>query len=120
MEIVIIRRNNAVLDAEKGLCEGGNSPAHNGLALEFHASNWGERPNPLRGWRTDRWKYVETIDNGDGLYNLIEDPLETQNLIEDPESSAARDQLGGQLATWVRSVPDTWPRVPQPEREVER
>ena len=88
--------------------------------MEYHSSNWGERPNPLRGWRTERWKYIESVDGGDELYSLIDDPLETFNLIDDAESSAIRHQLAAELADWVQSVPDPWPHVPIPEREVER
>ena len=104
----------------RGLCQGDDAPTRKGLALEYHSSNWGERPNPLRGWRTERWKYVESVDGGDELYSLVDDPLETFNLIDDAGSSAIRHQLAAELADWVQSVPDPWPHVPIPEREVER
>ena len=104
----------------RDLCEGGDEPVRKGLALEFHSSNWGETPNPLRGWRTDDWKYVSAVDGGVELYNLNVDRLETRNLIDHPESSGAQERLASGLAEWVRSVPDSWPDVSWPEREVER
>ena len=104
----------------QGLSRGEDTSSRAGLALEYHSSNWGERPNPLRGWRTEQWKYVESMDGGEELYDLIEDPLETHNLIDDGRSSANRQQLAEELAEWVQTVPDSWPRVPMPEREVER
>ena len=100
----------------RDLCEGGDSPVRDGLALEFHSSNWGETPNPLRGWRTADWKYIATIDGGDELYDLTADPLETHNLIDDSAADIDRRRLGAELEEWLASVPDSWPVVPRPER----
>ena len=104
----------------RSLCEGGDEPVRDGLALEFHSSNWGETPEPLRGWRTPDWKYVSTIGGGDELYKLPEDPGETRNLIDDPESATAQHRLAAELEAWLGTIPDSWPEVPRPEREVKR
>jgi hypothetical protein len=102
----------------RDLVEGGDTPVHDGVALEYHSSNWGERPAPLRGWRTEDWKYVETVGGDDELYDLCCDPLETRNLIDEPSASGARDQMRGALHRWLRETGDQWPEVPIPRREV--
>ena len=104
----------------RSLCEGGDESVRDGLALEFHSSNWGETPEPLRGWRTPDWKYVSTIGGDDELYKLTEDPGEMRNLIDDPESATARQRLAAELEAWLGTARDSWPEVPRPEREVKR
>ena len=89
-----------------------------GVALEYHSSNWGERPAPLRGWRTEEWKYVETIGGDDELYDLSTDPLEQHNLAGDPASTAALERMKAQLHVWMSRTQDDWPDVPIPGREV--
>ena len=104
----------------RNLCEGGDDPVRNGLALEFHSSNWGETPEPMRGWRTADWKLVFTLRGEEELYDLTKNPLETSNLIHDPGVNSIRQQLAGELDDWIRRVPDSWPQVSMPEREVVR
>ena len=101
------------------LARGGDEPVHDGIALEYHSSNWGERPAPLRAWRTEDWKYVATDGGDDELYDLRADPLERHNLSEDPAAAAAaREQLRAALAAWLERTGDTWPEVPVSDREV--
>jgi uncharacterized sulfatase len=102
----------------RGLVEGGDMPVHDGVALEYHSSNWGERPAPLRGWRTEDWKYVETLGGDDELYDLRADPLEARNLIGDPAARDARERMRRALHDWLERTGDRWPNVPIPEREV--
>lgn len=102
------------------LSEGGNDPVRQGLAMEFHSSNWGEPPTPMRGWRTDDRKYIETVGGDDELYNLSDDPLETRNLISEAREAAFLQNMQDQLRTWLRYSDDPWPEVPQPERLVQR
>lgn len=75
-------------------------------------------PN-VRGIRTDRWKYIH-YPHGDGtpdrhkaeLYDLAADPGEDKNLIDDPASSAVREQLSKDLARLIREAgadPDAMP-----------
>ena len=100
------------------LARGGDEPVHDGIALEYHSSNWGERPAPLRAWRTEDWKYVATGGGDDELYDLRADPLERHNLSEDPAAAAARERLWTALAAWLERTGDTWPEVPVSDREV--
>ncbi|MBI3969697.1 MAG: sulfatase-like hydrolase/transferase [Chloroflexi bacterium] len=102
----------------RALAEGGDEPAHDGIALEYHSSNWGERPAPLRSWCTEDWKYVETVGGDDELYNLRADPLERHNLIDEPAAAEARAAMQSALHAWLRQSGDRWPEVPVPEREV--
>jgi uncharacterized sulfatase len=97
-----------------------DEPPHfdGGVGLEYHSANWGERPAPLRGWRTEGWKYVETIGGDDELYDLRSDPLEQRNLVDDPGSVAALEHAQSQLRAWMARARDDWPRVPIPDREV--
>jgi len=100
------------------LVDGGREPVREGLAFQFHSSNWGERPTPLRGWRTERWKYVEAPGGGEEFYDLVEDPGETRNRIDDREAGASIAAMRASLRTWTEGAGDPWPSVPMPEREV--
>jgi arylsulfatase A-like enzyme len=107
-----------------------------GVGLEYHSANWGERPAPLRGWRTEEWKYVETNGGDDEqpstgaagaqgvrvrgveLYDLRTDSLEQHNLIDDPKAASDLERVKTQLHAWMAQTGDNWPSVPVPEREV--
>jgi N-acetylglucosamine-6-sulfatase len=78
-------------------------------------------PN-VRGVRTDDWKYIH-YPNGEGrpdtqkaeFYNLREDPGETRNLIDAPESKPRVGELRLELARLIREAgaePDRMPRDP--------
>jgi arylsulfatase A-like enzyme len=97
-----------------------DAPVHQdgAVALEYHSSNWGERPAPLRGWRTEEWKYVATVGGDDELYRLTDDPLEQRNLIDDPAAAADLRRARAQLSAWMARTGDDWPNVPVPDREV--
>jgi arylsulfatase A-like enzyme len=102
----------------RALAEGGDTAVHDGVALEYHSSNWGERPAPLRGWRSEDWKYVETVGGDDELYDLAHDPLERHNLIDDPSTASERAAMKAALHIWLAETGDRWPEVPIPPREV--
>ncbi|MGC9468572.1 MAG: sulfatase-like hydrolase/transferase [Anaerolineae bacterium] len=56
---------------------------------------------PVRMIRTDAWKYVHRYPYGPNeLYDLINDPDETRNLIEDPNQQARVAALEGELEAW--------------------
>jgi len=97
-----------------------DAPPHagGGVGLEYHSSNWGERPAPLRGWRTEEWKYVETVGGDDELYDLRSDALEQRNLAGEAGARADLERARTQLRAWMARTGDTWPDVPVPDREV--
>ena len=97
---------------------GGDEAVHDGVALEYHSTNWGEYPVPLRSWLTEDWKYVETIGGDDELYDLSEDPLERVNLIQDPRAVGTRQKMKTALYRWLENTSDSWPNVPMPDRGV--
>ncbi|MBI3970909.1 MAG: sulfatase-like hydrolase/transferase [Chloroflexi bacterium] len=113
----------------RALIKGGDVGVHDGVALEYHSTDWGEHPMPLRGWRTEDWKYVE-VARGPGvrvpfgaprweaesaeLYDLTNDPLETRNLIHEPAYAAQCRRLRDQLYGWLGESGDRWPEVALP------
>jgi arylsulfatase A-like enzyme len=86
--------------------------------LEHHSSNWGDFPAPLRAWRTEDWKYVESPSGGEELYDLRADPLERRNLIDDPTAAEPRQRLRHALYAWMEQTADPWPDVPVPSQLV--
>jgi arylsulfatase A-like enzyme len=104
----------------RGLTEGGDTPVREGLALEYHSANWGERPAPLRGWVTREAKYVEGPDGPEELYDLRADPNEADNRVGDPASAGTRLRLRTALASWLGESGDRWPAIPRPAREIPR
>ena len=102
----------------RSLAEGGDQPVHNGIALEYHSCAWGDPPAPLRGWRTEDWKYVETVEGAMGgnheLYDLRADPLERHNRIDDPTAAGSLERMRGALHVWLRATGDSWPEVARP------
>jgi arylsulfatase A-like enzyme len=99
--------------------DGGNGSGHDGLALEYYAANWGERPVPLRGWVTDRWKYVIELDRPVELYDLKSDPGESINRVNDPDCRKVLEQLQADLESWQQAANDPWPDFPKPETYVD-
>jgi len=84
-------------------------------------------PN-VRGVRTDTWKYVH-YPNGDGypdtfkaeLYNLEKDPLETNNLIDDPKAAPMLAKLKAELRRLLKvtgALPDRMPVKPEIRQEL--
>jgi choline-sulfatase len=56
---------------------------------------------PVRMIRTRAWKYVHRYPYGPHeLYDLVNDPDETCNLIDDPAQQARRVEMEAQLETW--------------------
>jgi arylsulfatase A-like enzyme len=55
--------------------------------------------------RTDDWKLVHFVDHDDGqLFNLREDPDEMENLWDDPDAQAKKQELRDTLLEWrIRS-----------------
>jgi arylsulfatase A-like enzyme len=78
-------------------------------------------PN-IRGVRTDRWKLIR-YPHGDGspqrhlseLYDIQNDPLETRNLINDPDQMSNIEQLSRQLAELMAATGITEDKMPLDE-----
>ena len=97
---------------------GAGEPVRAGLAFQFYSFNWGERPTPLRYWRTEPWKSVESPVCGEEFYDVLEDPGETRNHIDDREAGPSIATMRASLRTWTKGAGDLWPSAPMPEREV--
>ena len=62
---------------------------------------------PTRMIRTQRWKYVHRYPDGPNeLYDLVNDPLETRNLVDDPAHSARVSRLRTDLEAWYDTYVD--------------
>ena len=101
---------------------------------------------PKRAVRTQRWKYIRrfdqwptttmpNIDNGpskqylmrnglagrtvhqDALYDLIFDPNESGNLVNDPAYAEPLAEMRGRLAAWMERTDDPLLRGPVPKPE---
>ena len=81
------------------------------MVTEFHSCNWTNPIGPLRMWRTEEWKYVESYHGDHELYNLANDPHECRNLIDDPAAAGVLASLKVGLRDWCERTGDTWPDV---------
>ena len=59
--------------------------------------------------RTSTHKYVKRHYENDELYDLVKDPGETNNVIDDPNYSAIKYQLMERLLTWYQETCDVVP-----------
>ena len=65
--------------------------------------------------RTAQWKYVhDPLGDLDELYDLVNDPWELENVVENPEHREIVAELRLQLADWSIRTEDARP-VPLPE-----
>ena len=85
--------------------------------LYWHYPHY-HRTKPYGAVRSGNWKLIEFFEDGAlELYDLSNDPLETQNLMkENPEKA---DQLLKQLKAWRKSVDAQMP-VPNPDYDPAR
>lgn len=67
--------------------------------------DWGEF-YPIRCLVSDRFKLAINLLDTDELYDLAEDPGELHNLIDDPQSAAARDRLHDALLDEMDRIRD--------------
>ena len=94
-----------------GLVAGDDAPVRQGLAFEYYAVELGRHATPLRGWRTERWKYVEGRDGAEELYDLEWDAEERHNLVAHPAAAPAMEEMAEALRAWCRRTGDPWPDV---------
>ena len=52
------------------------------------------------------WKYIYTRNDLDELYDLDNDPMEMNSLVQSEEHRPLRDQLRGRLVDWMRETHD--------------
>jgi uncharacterized sulfatase len=71
---------------------------------------------PLRMLVHWPWKLVINLHRTDELYNLVEDPHELTNRIEDPEAAEQRDRLHQELIDWMDDHVDPQRGVPWQRR----
>jgi arylsulfatase A-like enzyme len=71
---------------------------------ESHGEVWGYFSQ--RMVRTKRWKYVYAAHTKDELYDLLEDPAELRNLIDDPEQAETLDKMKARLIGWNDATND--------------
>ncbi len=101
------------------LLEGSDESINTGIAFQYYAANWGEHPVPLRGWLTERWKYVEDIHGPVELYDLRNDLDEMKNRVSDPACKSLLAELRVEHKAWQSSNGDPWPNYPLPKSIVE-
>ena len=61
-----------------------------------------------RGVRTQRHMYARRESEPWVLYDLQQDPYELNNLVNDPGSSAIREELEEKLTAWMEKTGDSW------------
>ena len=62
---------------------------------------------PTRMIRTQRWKYVHRYPDGPNeLYDLVNDPLETRNLVDEPAYAGRVSALRADLEAWYDTYVD--------------
>ena len=79
--------------------KGEDQPWRNGLLYEYYwERNYPQTPT-IHALRGERYKYIHYtgIWDTDELYDLIEDPLETKNLIRDPKYKATVKEMNTEL-----------------------
>ena len=71
---------------------------------EYTAGTWG--PTPARMLRTRTHKLIFNAADRDELYNLVDDPCETSNRIDDPALATVRDDLYARLVGHMKRNDD--------------
>ena len=76
-----------------------NKPAESGKDSVVICDEYG----PNRMLRTPQWKYVYRYSNGpDELYDLINDPLERKNLVNEIEFKGQKELMAKELEEWFQ------------------
>jgi len=92
------------------LLEGRSISWDNDLFAQYSMWDWHQTGAVLRTYRTPRWKLVRDFKhkNKDELYDLVDDPAETQNLINspDPRVQMKLQSLNKKLLERMRSIND--------------
>ena len=85
---------------------GDDTPAawRDSFFIEYNSDTVFHRVNRMgyRAVRSERWKYIHYLDleGMDELYDLLRDPYEMENRIDDPGARPAIEQLRAKLENW--------------------
>jgi len=71
---------------------------------------------PIRSAFDGRYKLVINLLDQDELYDLDNDPGETDNLIDNPETTEIRDDLHNRIIDWINSTRDPFRGYPWANR----
>ncbi len=93
--------------------DGSRSLEDRPVTVEYHSITWGDKVIPLRARVETEWKLVVDPDGPIGLYNLVDDPGERVNRIED--TPAVLSRMNAALLDDLASANDPWPDVCRPQ-----
>jgi arylsulfatase A-like enzyme len=79
----------------------------------FDCLNTWTQSGCMRMVRKEDWKLVFDAEGGGQLYNLAKDPVELEDLYDDPATAAVRQEMLEELMTWMLRVQDP---LPMPRR----
>ena len=85
---------------------GDDEAAKNKAALVMHVSPFAGDFDEYRGIYTSRFAYVETLDGPSMLFDMDEDPLQLNNLVDDPEFAALQARLELSLQRELEKIGD--------------
>jgi choline-sulfatase len=89
-------------------------PGPHGRQTLIDSLRWREAEGRRKMVRTQQWKYVhDPMGDKDELYNLVNDPWEQDNVVEDPKHREVIADLRLKLADWMIATEDARP-VPLP------
>lgn len=81
------------------------------IASEWH-TEWGYTVSPGRMIRTERYKYMRYIENGDcELYDLENDPKEMHNCIHEKPYESVREEMEKLLQKHIRETNDDFEQL---------
>ena len=78
-----------------------------GMGLLTQSHHDGSKGSSMRLYRTDRYKYVNTFEEGDLLFDLKRDPRELRNAVDDDENKEMLESLSLSLTgnfDWQKSM----------------
>jgi arylsulfatase len=97
-----------------GLSDLARLPEPHGRRTLLQTLRWREAEGRRKMVRTQGWKYVhDPMGDRDELYDLVEDPWELTNVVDDPANGPVLADLRLRLADWSIRTEDS-PPVPLP------
>jgi arylsulfatase A-like enzyme len=92
------------------LLRGGTDPTRDAIYYEILMEREGPEkfPIPERGVRTKEWLYVRRSDGPTHLFDLVADPLELRNLVDNTAYQQRIGELDAMLMSHMQSTGDRW------------